>query len=608
MAKKNLRELIGEIKSSQDIVDYIQAAAVSLKPSSAGKFKGLCPFHGEKSPSFYVDSNFQNYRCFGCQANGDIVNFVQEYENLSFIESVKKLAELSGLEYQLEDSEPTFNFRAIRDCVAAAHKFYGAHFAKLSEDHKAKQEVTEVRGLPLDGMDYGYAPDGRQTLYKYLSGKGFSDEIILQAGVCSQFEGNPKLYDFWHGRLMFTITDPAGKPVGFSGRKLNEEDKRGKYVNSSDGPIFDKSSVLFHQSEAKQEAKKAGVLYVAEGQFDVAAIAASGRPNVVASSGTAFTRKQVLMCSRMVGESGRVVFTFDGDDAGQKAAYKIFSIADELQGQCYVVSLPEGQDPCDFRKEHGPEALQKYLDEKAVPIVDFVLDVIAERHDLRDPAQAASYLSEAAVVLKSVTSPALRSTYAKRVALRSLMSISAVEEAIESAKSSKELPKRAPRPSEEEEQEAVSRRSDFLTNSQKEEKFLADLDSNSLKEAYARLLQLCLHQRSLIPEFLKLKEAPKPFLGIAREIAKLEPGKPIIPENSRAPMILETVIAQDYFPHLKLMDEDDIADLFESISAEATAMIELIELKRNSRKIMDVLRDSSDPELLRMATTEEAND
>jgi len=347
---------------------------------------------------------------------------------------------------------------------------------------------------------------------------------------------------------------------------------------------------------------------VAEGQFDVAAIAASGRPNVVASSGTAFTRKQVLMCSRMVGESGRVVFTFDGDDAGQKAAYKIFSIADELQGQCYVVSLPEGQDPCDFRKEHGPEALQKYLDEKAVPIVDFVLDVIAERHDLRDPAQAASYLSEAAVVLKSVTSPALRSTYAKRVALRSLMSISAVEEAIESAKSSKELPKRAPRPSEEEEQEAVSRRSDFLTNSQKEEKFLADLDSNSLKEAYARLLQLCLHQRSLIPEFLKLKDAPKPFLGIAREIAKLEPGKPIIPENSRAPMILETVIAQDYFPHLKLMDEDDIADLFESISAEATAMIELIELKRNSRKIMDVLRDSSDPELLRMATTEEAND
>lgn len=606
MAKTNLRELIGEIKSSQDIVDYIQSSAVALKPSSAGKFKGLCPFHGEKTPSFSVDSNFQNYRCFGCGASGDLVNFVQEYENLSFIESVKKLAELAGLEYQLEDAEPGFDYRSIRDCAEATAKFFVKNFEKLDDNHKAKREVLVERALPIDGMVYGYAPEGRQNLYKHLSAKGFKDEVILQAGVCTRFEDNPKLYDFWHGRLMFVITDAAGKPVGFSGRKLNEEDKRGKYVNSPDGPIFDKSSVLFHQSEAKQDAKRDAAIYVAEGQFDVAAIAASGLANVVASSGTAFTRKQVLMCSRMVGDSGKVVFCFDGDDAGKKAAYKIFSLADELQGQCYVVSLPDGEDPCDFRKERGDEALREHLRTAAVPIVEFVLDVISERYDLKDPAQASRYLEESAIVLKSVASPSLRSTYAKRVALKSLMSISTVEEAIDRAKSSKELPKRvSPHSSrDEEEEDEQETRSDFLSFSQKEEKFLEDLDSNTVKEAYARLLQLGLYQKDLLPELLKLKDCPKPFGAIAREIIKLPEGSPVIPEKSRAPLTLETVIAQDYFPHLKIMDKSDIIELFESIVDEIKSIQDLQELKRDSRRIMDVLKDSNDPELLRIASAE----
>lgn len=607
MAKQNFREILAEIKAAQNIVDYIQGSAVALKPSSAGKFKGLCPFHGEKSPSFYVDENFQNYKCFGCGVSGDIIKFVQEYENLSFIESVKKLAELSGIEYETDDSEPGFDYRAIRNCVAATHKFFTGHFNRLPDDHKAKREVLEGRKLPLDSMEYGYAPEGRDNLYKYLKGKGFSNEVMLQAGVVSEWKDSGKISDFWHGRLMFTITDPTGKPVGFSGRKLNEEDKRGKYVNSSDGPIFDKGALLFNQSEAKQEAKRAATIYVAEGQFDVAAISASGLPNVVASSGTAFTRKQVLMCSRMVGDAGKIVFCFDPDEAGKKAAYKIFSIAEDLQGQCYVVSLPDGEDPCDFRKDHGADALKEALETSAVSIVDFVLDVIAERYDLKDPAQASRYLEEAAIVLKSVSSPSLRSTYAKRVALSSLMSISTVEEAIDRAKSSKELPQRAVRRSEEEEEDGQDERSDFLTHSQKEEKFLEDLATSRSKDACARLLQLALQERSLIPDLLKIADYPRPFAAIAREVAKLPEGSPIIPERSKVPLILETVIAQDYFPYLKLMDEQDIRELFDSIVAEVDAMRELSALKQNSRRIMEVLRDSSDPELLRISRSDSAD-
>lgn len=607
MAKQNFREILAEIKAAQNIVDYIQGSAVALKPSSAGKFKGLCPFHGEKSPSFYVDENFQNYKCFGCGVSGDIIKFVQEYENLSFIESVKKLAELSGIEYETDDSEPGFDYRAIRNCVAATHKFFTGHFNRLPDDHKAKREVLEGRKLPLDSMEYGYAPEGRDNLYRYLKGKGFSNEVMLQAGVVSEWKDSGKISDFWHGRLMFTITDPTGKPVGFSGRKLNEEDKRGKYVNSSDGPIFDKGALLFNQSEAKQEAKRAATIYVAEGQFDVAAISASGLPNVVASSGTAFTRKQVLMCSRMVGDAGKIVFCFDPDEAGKKAAYKIFSIAEDLQGQCYVVSLPDGEDPCDFRKDHGADALKEALETSAVSIVDFVLDVIAERYDLKDPAQASRYLEEAAIVLKSVSSPSLRSTYAKRVALSSLMSISTVEEAIDRAKSSKELPQRAVRRSEEEEEDGQDERSDFLTHSQKEEKFLEDLATSRSKDACARLLQLALQERSLIPDLLKIADYPRPFAAIAREVAKLPEGSPIIPERSKVPLILETVIAQDYFPYLKLMDEQDIRELFDSIVAEVDAMRELSALKQNSRRIMEVLRDSSDPELLRISRSDSAD-
>lgn len=607
MAKQNFREILAEIKAAQNIVDYIQGSAVALKPSSAGKFKGLCPFHGEKSPSFYVDENFQNYKCFGCGVSGDIIKFVQEYENLSFIESVKKLAELSGIEYETDDSEPGFDYRAIRNCVAATHKFFTGHFNRLPDDHRAKREVLEGRKLPLDSMEYGYAPEGRDNLYRYLKGKGFSNEVMLQAGVVSEWKDSGKISDFWHGRLMFTITDPTGKPVGFSGRKLNEEDKRGKYVNSSDGPIFDKGALLFNQSEAKQEAKRAATIYVAEGQFDVAAISASGLPNVVASSGTAFTRKQVLMCSRMVGDAGKIVFCFDPDEAGKKAAYKIFSIAEDLQGQCYVVSLPDGEDPCDFRKDHGADALKEALETSAVSIVDFVLDVIAERYDLKDPAQASRYLEEAAIVLKSVSSPSLRSTYAKRVALSSLMSISTVEEAIDRAKSSKELPQRAVRRSEEEEEDGQDERSDFLTHSQKEEKFLEDLATSRSKDACARLLQLALQERSLIPDLLKIADYPRPFAAIAREVAKLPEGSPIIPERSKVPLILETVIAQDYFPYLKLMDEQDIRELFDSIVAEVDAMRELSALKQNSRRIMEVLRDSSDPELLRISRSDSAD-
>lgn len=606
MAKKNMRELIAEIKATQDIVDYIQSAAVSLKPSSAGKHKGLCPFHSEKSPSFYVDSNFQNYKCFGCGESGDLVSFVQEYENLSFRDSVRKLAEIAGLDYDLDDDGPSFDYKSIRDCVQVAYDFFIKNFSKLDNDHVAKKDIVETRGLELDSMDYGYSVESKTSLYKHLKSKGFSDDIILQAGLATKWEKTGNITDFWNGRLMFTIKDPTGKPVGFSGRKLFDTDKRGKYVNSPDGPIFDKSSVLFNQSEAKMEAKNTATIYVSEGQFDVTAIKTSGLPNVVAASGTAFTKKQLLMCSRMVGEAGKIIFCFDGDSAGKKAAYRIFSMADELQSQCYVVSLPNGQDPCDFRQKRGPKKLKRYLETKVVSIVDFVLDVIAERYDLSEAAEASRYVEEAAVVLKTVSSPSLRATYSKRVALRSMMSVSVIDEAVSNAKSSKELPQRAPVKNAQTKEKEESRE-DYVSFSEKEERFLADLSRNKIKEAYARLLQLSLRTRSLIPKFLEITDCPKPFLLIAKEVSKLPDSNAIIAEKSKLPLILATVIDEEYFPYLNAMDEKDITELFDSISSEVKVMRELNNVKRNSRRVMEVLKGSNDPELLKIAESGVSN-
>lgn len=601
-----MKELIAEIKATQDIVDYIQSAAVSLKPSSAGKYKGLCPFHSEKSPSFYVDSNFQNYKCFGCGESGDLVSFVQQYENLGFRDSVKKLAEIAGIDYDLDDDGPSFDYKAIRHCVQAAHDFFVKNFSKLDNDHIAKKDILVDRGLELDSMDYGYSAESKTSLYKHLKSKGFSDDVILQAGLATKWEKTGNITDFWNGRLMFTIKDPTGKPVGFSGRKLFDTDKRGKYVNSPDGPVFDKSSVLFNQSEAKMEAKDTATIYVSEGQFDVVAIATSGLPNVVASSGTAFTKKQLLMCSRMVGETGKIIFCFDGDAAGKKAAYKIFSMAEELQSQCYVVSLPKGEDPCDFRKKRGPKKLRKYLESKAVSIVDFVLDVIAERYDLSEPAQVSRYVEEAAVVLKTVSSPSLRATYSKRVALRSMMSVSTIDEAVAKAKSSKDLPQRAPVKNESTKEKTPSRE-EYISFSEKEERFIADLSTNKIKELYARLLQLSLQRRDLIPKFLEVPDCPKPFLLIAKEVSKLPDSSAIIAERSKLPLVLATVIEQEYFPYLNQMDEKDVSDLFDSINNEAITMRALNNMKKNSRRVMEVLRGSKDPELLRIAESGEHN-
>jgi DNA primase catalytic core len=541
--KKDFKSIIAQVKLAYNLADYIQQSGIQLKSSGVDKWKGLCPFHNEKTPSFVVNDQFQNYRCFGCGAHGDLLSFVENYEHLDFIDALKKLAEDKNIEITIDSSEQKFDYKSLRAVLKDSANFFYREFRKLPEDHAAKKQILS-RGLSLDGMRYGYAPEGRKTLYKFLSSRGYSDEVIQQAGVCIKFEGQNGLFDFWHGRLMFFITDITGKPVGFSGRKLFESDKRGKYVNSPDGPLFDKSSVLFHLSDGKKKASEENTIYVAEGQFDVASLVEAGLENSVASSGTAFTDKQAMICRRLVSDSGKIVFCFDGDSAGQSAARKVFSHVPIIHSQAYVVSFPDNEDPCDFRLKNGNEALRKYVSEKKVPIVEFVLKYVASKYDLSSEVEKSHYIDEAASVLKTVSSDSLREAYIKTVALEAFISTSAVKKAVIAASSLSTFVEKEPA-------EKVS-----------EDEQISDDETTEAFILSSRLLALTFDDKRFMVPLAKMKKyLPKSIVSIAREFSSMN-SPVVIPENFENSDLSRRILESQELVRIKQMTEDEKKEYF----------------------------------------------
>lgn len=603
----NFREALAQIKTTVDIADYIVRSGVKLDPSGPSKFKGLCPFHGERTPSFYVDTQFQNYKCFGCGVTGDVLSYVQYTENLDFSDVVRKLAEENNIEIKLSDQEQSIDYKSLRECIKEAAIFFAKNFKKLEESHPAKQQVLE-RGLSLDSMTYGYALEARRSLYSHLKEKGYSDEIIAGTGVCRAFESDPKkLFDFWNGRLMFVITDATGKPVGFSGRKLFKDDKRGKYVNSVDGPLFDKSSVLFHHSKAKKLANEQGVIFVAEGQFDVAAIATAGYENVVASSGTAFTKKQALMCSRMVGENGKVVFCFDGDVAGQKAALKVFSTAPEIQPQAYVVPVPEGLDPCDYRQTNGNESLRNLLDSK-ITLIDFVLSVTAKKYDTNDETQIARYITEASSILKTISNKTLLSLYSKKVAIESGLSMDEVASEVEAARrlDSEQLDS-LDENTDNSSLSASQQLQERLDVSDSEEILIEKVEASNLYDLYARILMLAFYDRRFFKALSNSDTLPKEFRKIAEQGASIPPESRLIPELFEEPVFIAYLMEKNYFPYMDLMDNKEIKELFLTLREEIIIQVEDLTQRKYAKRIIMTFEDDrgNDIEVLQAAIKRE---
>ena len=420
MAGRIRQSDVEEVKSRTNIADII-GEYVSLKNAGVGSVKGLCPFHDERSPSFHVRPQAGFYHCFGCGESGDVYSFLQKMEHLSFSESIEKLAERLRFELHYEDgggakSETGSRARILGANAAAADFFV----AQLSLPTAAiGRTFLGQRGFDREAADQfgiGFAPKGWNGLRDHLKTKGFTDEEMLQAGLLSQ--GDKGVYDRFRERLVWPIRDVTGQTIGFGARKLSDDDPGPKYLNTPETPVYRKAQVLYGLDLAKRDIAKTRQVVVVEGYTDVMAAHLSGVTTAVATCGTAFGVDHIRLIRRVMGDDsglGEVVFTFDPDAAGQKAALRAFAEQQRFEAQTYVAVGPDGFDPCDLRLAKGEAAVRALVDNK-VPMFEFVIRQVLSHYSLDTVEGRAAALRESAPIVSEIRDPALRPGYARELA------------------------------------------------------------------------------------------------------------------------------------------------------------------------------------------------
>ena len=369
---------VEKIKERLNIVDLL---GTYIKLEKAGKnMKARCPFHNEKTPSFFVSPDRDSYYCFGCGAKGDIFTFVQEFEGLDFFGALKLLAERTGVTLERTGFEKKDEKEAIFNALEAATQFFESNLPKSNSAVK----YLEKRGLTektIKDWRIGFVADDWRTLYDYLAARKFSDSEIEQAGLIKRNERS--FYDRFRGRIMFPIRDSAGRVVAFTGRILPENDdgKSAKYLNSPETAVFNKSRILYGFDMAKLAIKKFDYSVIVEGQMDIIMCHQAGFQNVVATSGTALTPEHLILLRRI---SNRVIMAFDADKAGFAAATKAWQLALSLGMEVKIAEFKEGKDPADvILSENGKEKFKEALKD-SMHIIDFYLaKILAEKLDER---------------------------------------------------------------------------------------------------------------------------------------------------------------------------------------------------------------------------------
>ncbi|GAA2859952.1 DNA primase [Paenarthrobacter ilicis] len=416
------REDIDEVRQRTDIKEVVDGY-VTLKSAGLGSFKGLCPFHDERSPSFTVRPQVGRYHCFGCGEDGDAISFIQKMDHSSFHEAVEKLAARIGYELRYEDGGTGPN----REEVGKRQRLLDAH--KIADEFFRAQLLTpgaaEARNF-LDGRGFdraaaehfgvGYAPQGWDSLLKHLRGRGFTDAELKLTGMFS--EGNRGIYDRFRGRLIWPIRDIAGDTIGFGARKLYEDDQGPKYLNTPETTLYKKSQVLYGIDIAKKSVAKERQLVVVEGYTDVMACHLAGVATAVATCGTAFGTDHIKVARRLIsddGTGGEVIFTFDGDAAGQKAALRAFEEDQRFQAQTYVAVEPTGADPCDLRQLKGDAAVRDLILSRK-PLFEFAIKASLRRHNLDTVEGRVAALREAAPVVAQIRDAATRPGYTRELA------------------------------------------------------------------------------------------------------------------------------------------------------------------------------------------------
>ena len=428
---------VEEVKARTNIADIV-GERVALKSAGVGSMKGLCPFHDERSPSFHVRPQVGFYHCFGCGESGDVYTFLRKMDHVTFTDAVERLAARIGFTLHYEEGGGPAPETSGRARLYAANQAAAAWFqGQLSTpEAEAARRFLGERGFDAGAAAHfgvGYAPRGWDGAMKALTAEGFSREELTTAGLLSQ--GQRGVYDRFRGRLVWPIRDVTGQTVGFGARHLYEDDKGPKYLNTPETPIYHKSQVLYGLDLAKRDISRADQVVVVEGYTDVMACHLAGITTAIATCGTAFGSDHITVLRRVMGDdkaSGEVIFTFDPDAAGQKAALRAFAEERRFSAQTYVAVAPENLDPCDLRLHRGDAAVRAMLEHKQ-PMYEFVIDRRIADYDLASVEGRIGALRAAAPIVADIRDPSLRPGYIRVLARRLGMDIGEVRPAVERA-------------------------------------------------------------------------------------------------------------------------------------------------------------------------------
>ncbi len=409
---------IEEIKARTNIADVV-GDYVQLKSAGVGSLKGLCPFHDEKSPSFNVRSDQGFYHCFGCSEGGDVYKFLQKIENITFYEAVEKCAAKISyqISYEAGGRDDGVNRARLFAANEAAAKFFADQLG--SPEAAAAREFLTKRNFDKSAAEHfglGYAPKGWNALGDALKAQGFTEDELVKVDLLVAKDG--RKYDKFRGRLIWPIRDSSNAVVGFGARKIYEDDPLAKYVNTSETPIYHKSQVLYGLDLAKKDIVKNRQVVVVEGYTDVMACHLSGVTTAVATCGTAFGDEHIRRINQLFGTSdlaSEVIFTFDPDTAGQKAAMRAFESSNKFIASTFVAVGPEGLDPCDLRIQKGDKAVQDMIASRS-PIYEFAIDQKIAGHDLTSYPGRLSAATAAVTVLTRLSDLGAREQYVRILA------------------------------------------------------------------------------------------------------------------------------------------------------------------------------------------------
>ncbi len=423
MAGRIKDEDIAAVRERAHIVDVVQEH-VALRNAGGGSMKGLCPFHDEKSPSFNVSPARNVFHCFGCGVGGDVIKFVMDVEHLSFAESVERLAEKAGVALRYEEggpatSRPVGQRSRLVAASAEAAQFYTEQLT--TPDAKPARDFLTERGFDqatAQAYGCGFAPAGWDELTKHLLAKNYTRSELITAGLARESR-NGNLIDRFHRRLLWPIKDITGDVVGFGARKLFDDDDGPKYLNTPETPLYKKSHMLYGVDLAKRHIARQHQAVVVEGYTDVMACHVSGVETAVATCGTAFGADHISVLRRLLMDQeefrGEVIFTFDGDAAGQKAAMRAFDDDQRFVSQTFVAVEPSGLDPCELRQTKGDAAVRDLIARRE-PLFAFVLRTVLQRYDLETAEGRVAALEKAAPVVARIRNRDLRPEYARRLA------------------------------------------------------------------------------------------------------------------------------------------------------------------------------------------------